>query len=304
MVTLMLDVIIIGGGPAGLGAALVLGRCLRRVVVLDAGHPRNEGSAMFNGYLSRDGSSPAEFLSISRGQLNRYDTVQLRAAEVRSVAREKDAFSATLLGGETLRGRTMLLATGVADVLPPILGLREAYGRTVHSCPYCHGWECRNQALGVIGGDTQAAELALELLQWSRDIMVFANGRFKGGWRAKRRLQRSGITIQKGAITRLDGREDTRKGVWCSDGSFVEREAFFLVPSQIQRSSFAQELGCKMTKHGCIACRDDGSTSIPGLFTAGNARRGIQLVIAAVAEGTVAGMTINTQLLEADTLLS
>src|SRR6188508_690807 len=132
----VLDAIVIGGGPAGLSAALVLGRCLRNVVVCDAGHPRNEPARIFNGYLSRDGSSPAEFLAISREQLKRYKTVQLRHAVVSDVLRGKDQFTAVLESGERISARTVLIATGLVDELPQVENFRQFYGKTAHNCPY------------------------------------------------------------------------------------------------------------------------------------------------------------------------
>jgi thioredoxin reductase len=142
----MLDAIIVGGGPAGLSAALVLGRCLRRVLVCDAGHPRNEPARIFNGYLSRDGSSPAEFLQICRDQLRRYDTVELRKVKVEDVERGDRRFTVVLESGERIDGRMLLIATGLVDELPQIENFRQFYGSTVHNCPYCDGWECRQRS--------------------------------------------------------------------------------------------------------------------------------------------------------------
>ena len=143
----MLDAIIVGGGPAGLSAALVLGRCLWRVLVCDAGHPRNEPARIFNGYLSRDGSSPAEFLQICRNQLRRYDTVEFRKVKVEDVERGDRHFTVVLESGERIDGRMLLIATGLVDELPQIENFRQFYGSTVHNCPYCDGWECRGQPI-------------------------------------------------------------------------------------------------------------------------------------------------------------
>ena len=136
----LLDAIVIGGGPAGLSAALVLGRCLRRVLVCDAGHPRNEPARIFNGFLSRDGSTPAEFLQICRDQLRRYETIEFRKVKVVDVERGDYQFTAILETGERVAGRTLLLATGLVDELPQIENFRQFYGSTVHNCPYCDGW--------------------------------------------------------------------------------------------------------------------------------------------------------------------
>ena len=172
----VLDAIIIGGGPAGLSAALVLGRCLRRVLVCDAGHPRNEPARIFNGFLSRDGSTPAEFLQICRDQLRRYETIEFRKVKVVDVERGDCRFTAILETGERVAGRMLLLATGLVDELPQIENFRQFYGSTVHNCPYCDGWECRGQPIAVTGGNQESVDLAIELLLWSKDLVLCTNG--------------------------------------------------------------------------------------------------------------------------------
>ena len=152
-----LDAIIIGGGPAGLSAALVLGRCLRHVLVCDVGHPRNEAAKVFNGYLSRDGSTPGEFLQICRAQLRRYETVEFRKVKVVDVERGDRRFTAVLETGERVASRMLLLATGLVDELPEIENFREFYGRSAHSCAYCDGWEHRGQPIAVTGCTQDAA---------------------------------------------------------------------------------------------------------------------------------------------------
>jgi len=172
----VLDAIVIGGGPAGLSAALVLGRCLRRVLVCDAGHPRNEPARIFNGFLSRDGSTPAKFLQICRDQLRRYETIEFRKAKVVDVERGDCQFTAILETGERVAGRMLLLATGLVDELPQIENFRQFYGSTVHNCPYCDGWECRGQPIAVTGGNQDSVDLAIELLLWSKDLVLCTNG--------------------------------------------------------------------------------------------------------------------------------
>ena len=172
----ILDAIIIGGGPAGLSAALVLGRCLRRVLICDAGHPRNEPARIFNGFLSRDNSNPAEFLQICRDQLRRYETIEFRKVKVVDVERRDCHFTAILETGERVTGRMLLLATGLVDELPRIENFRQFYGSTVHNCPYCDGWECRDQPIAVTGGNQDSVDLAIELLLWSKDLVLCTNG--------------------------------------------------------------------------------------------------------------------------------
>lgn len=298
----MLDTIIVGGGPAGLSAALVLGRCLRKVVVCDAGHPRNEPAKTFNGYLSRDGSSPAEFLAISREQLRRYETVRMRHAVVADVERGEGELTAILESGERLVGRTLLIATGLVDELPQIENFRQFYGKTAHSCPYCDGWEVRGRPIVVLGADQNAAELAIELMLWSPDIVLCTNGTATTfDTKSRETMERVGVKVVNKVIARLDGNEDNLEGVRFRDGTFLERKALFFSPGQFQRSPLAEKLGCDLCPvDGCIDCGEDTVTSVPGVYAAGNCSRGIQLVVAAVAEGMQAAFAINNALLEAD----
>jgi thioredoxin reductase len=299
----LLDTIIVGGGPAGLSAALVLGRCLRRVLVCDAGHPRNEPAKIFNGYLSRDGSTPAEFLAISREQLRRYETVELRQTVVTEVERGEGQFTAVLESGERLSARTLLIATGLVDELPQFENFREFYGKTAHSCPYCDGWEVRGQPLVVTGATQEAADLAIELLLWSRDIVLCTDSAaISYDDKARQTMDRLGIRIIEKRITRLEGKDGELHGLRFADDTFLQRQALFFSPGQVQRSPLAEKLGCDFCpQDDCIECGEDTATSVPGVYAAGNCSKGVQLVAAAVAEGMQAAFAINNALLEEDT---
>lgn len=297
----LLDVIIVGGGSAGLSAALVLGRCLRRVLVCDAGQPRNAPARVFNGYLSRDGSTPGEFLEISRDQLRRYETVELRRATVTSAERGRDCFTVTLDSGAKVASRMLLLATGLVDELPEIEGFKAFYGKTAHSCPYCDGWEHRGEAVVVIGHNQEAADLAIEMLLWSKDTVLCANGPLRCTAKTRGQIDRAGMRVIETPIRRLEGEGEKLSGVRFTDDTVLPRTVLFFSPGQHQRSPLAEELGCEFCdEDGCIQCDEKAATCIPGLFAAGNASRGVQLVIAAVAEGTLAAVAINNALTEAE----
>jgi thioredoxin reductase len=297
----LLDVLIVGGGPAGLSAALVLGRCRRRTILFDAGHPRNEASHALHGYLTRDGISPAEFLKIGREQLRRYDTIDVRPGKVTGVERRDRRFTTTLETGDRFSSRMLLLATGLVDELPQVEGFRQFYGVSAHSCPYCDGWEHRDQPLAVIGCDKDAADLALELLLWSKNVILCTNGAPECGRDVLEPMQRNGVRIVDGPIKRLEGTADKLERIRFRDGSEIERTAVFFSPGQHQRSPLAQQLGCEFCEaDGCIQCGENAATNVPGVYAAGNATRGVQLIIAAAAEGMQAAFAINTALLEAD----
>ena len=290
-VTNLLDVIIIGGGAAGLGAALLF----------DAGQQRNAPAKIFNGYLSRDGSTPKEFLEISRQQLDRYDTVQLRRAKVATVERGRDRLTTVLESGERFESRTILLATGLVDELPSIENFRQFYGHTAHNCPYCDGWEVRGQPIVVIGGNQDSADLAIELLLWSEDVILCVNGPISYDEKTTSTLERVGIRVITTSVKRLEGTGGDLKGVRFSDDSFLERAALFFSPGQFPKSPLAEQLGCSFCEADCcIECSDETVTGVPGVYAAGNCTKGVQLVIAAVAEGMQAAFAINNDLVEID----
>ena len=208
----MFDVIIVGGGPAGLSAALVLGRCRRRVLVLDAGHPRNETSTAVHGFLSRDGTPPAELLDCARQQLLRYGNVTLCAAEVVDAEQTPDGFAVILPNGSRHTAPKLLLATGVADELPAISGIAEFYGRSVHPCPYCDGWEWRDQPLAIYGRGEKGSGLALMLTLWTEDLVLCTDGFAELSDDERARLAVHGIAVREERIARpWRGRADPWK---------------------------------------------------------------------------------------------
>ncbi len=298
----ILDAVIVGGGPAGLSAALVLGRCLRRVLVCDAGLPRNAPARIFNGFLSRDGSTPAEFLEICRKQLRRYETVELRKVKVEDVERGDRRFTVVLETGERIVTRLILLASGLVDELPQIEGLKQFYGKTAHSCPYCDGWESRGEPMAVAGGNQCAVDLAIELLLWSKDVVLCTNGSLTCDEKSRAQLQRAAVRIIDTPIARLEGEGEELRGIRFTDRSFLPRKVLFFSPEQHQRSPLAERLGCGFCPDDvcCIESGDDTATCVPGVYAAGNASKGVQLVIAAAAEGTLAAVAMNNALLEAD----
>ncbi|HVY79701.1 MAG TPA: NAD(P)/FAD-dependent oxidoreductase [Steroidobacteraceae bacterium] len=295
------DVIIIGAGPAGVSAALVLGRCRRRVLLCDRGTPRNSPSHAMHGFVSRDGIDPAAFRETVLQELARYPGVHFRPEEATSAARlANDRFSVTFAEGGEERARKLLLATGVTDVLPPVEGARELFGTAVFPCPYCDGWEFRDAPIAVYGQGTRAFEMARAMTAWSRDLIVFTNGRaqFSGSQRAA--LEQNAVGIETARIAELCGRDGRLESVRLVDGRTIPRRAlFFDMPCESQ-SSLARSLGCELTAKGKVVCGRYEASTVPGVFAAGNILEDVQLAIVAAAEGARAAFGINRALTRED----
>jgi thioredoxin reductase len=299
--TLEVDVIVVGAGPAGLSAALMLGRCRRSVVVFDNGKPRNAPSHALHGYLTRDGIRPAEFLRLAREEIRTYQTVQIRDEEVSTVACLSDGgFLVTLASGAQLHSRKLLIATGVVDNLPDIPGFRELYGLSVFHCPYCDGWEWRDQPLAIYGRGDRGLGLALELTAWSRDLVLCTDGPSEIDPDDLGRLARHGIGLREQRVTRLEIADDRLSRLVFDDGPPLSRGALFFSTGQYQRSALLEELGCQFNDKGTVRTGKHETTHLPGLFVAGDASRAVQWVVVAAAEGAEAAFAINTDLVKED----
>jgi thioredoxin reductase len=293
----MYDVIIVGGGLAGLSAALVLGRCRRKVLVCDAGTPRNAASHGLHGYLTRDGILPLELLRIGREEITHYG-IELRSAEVTDACAEEGGFVVVLRDRTVLHSRKLLLATGVVDQVPEIEGMREFYGKSVFHCPYCDGWEVRDQPLAVYGRARQGAGLSLSLKTWSGDVILCTDGPARLRRVDADMLARHGIPVREARIVRLEGSGGQLERIVFDTGEAIARRALFLSTGQVQRSELPVRLGCPMNGKGTVRTNLSQSTGIPGLYVAGDAARDVQFVAVAAAEGAKAAVAINKALQE------
>jgi len=298
------DAIIVGGGPAGLSAALVLGRCRRRVLVCDAGQPRNRHASALHAFLTRDGLAPTEFLAFARASLEPYASVQLRACTVTSARAIDRRFELRLGDGAQMRCRKLLLATGVRDDIPKIPGIGEFYGRSVHHCPYCDGWESRDEPIAVYGKRGRAFEMARAMTAWSNDLVVCSNGASGLDSGQKRQLARNGIRIIEDRIAGLSGRDGQLDAIVFEGGRrLARRRLFFDTPSRGQ-AELPRQLGCRIRRDGSVHCSGYEATDVPGVFIAGNIAGDVQLVIFAAAEGAKAAFGINRSLTREDFELS
>ena len=294
------DCIVVGGGPAGLSGALMLGRCRRSVLLCDAGEPRNEKSSHLHGYLTRDGLDPGEFLRIAREEVRQYPSVEFHRGKIQEARRTPGGF--TVIGADDLQfsARTLLLATGVVDKLPSVDGLPELYGKSVHHCPYCDGWEWRDHPLAVYGRGESGSALALGLTVWSQDIVLCTDGPSGLSESEEEGLAAAEIEVREDRIVRLEGQDGLLQRVVFATGEPMPRNALFFCTGQHQRSPLAEELGAKFNEKGAVDTGTCESTNVPGLYVAGDSSKEAQFVIVAAAEGTKAATDINRALLKED----
>lgn len=303
------EVVVVGGGAAGLSAALVLGRSRRRTLVVDASEPRNAPSAHMQGYLSRDGMSPAEFLAVGREEIARYG-VELVRDRVVDVTREGD-FTTVLASGRTVRARQLVIATGLKDELPPVPGLAERFGRDVVHCPYCHGWEVRDLPTGVLATSPLSVHQALMVTQWSKDVRLFLHevGESELTDQDLRRLATAGVAVVPGEVAELVITDDRLTGVRIAgggpsgEGTVHDLEVLYAAPRAVPNNDLLIRLGAELreTPFGSYPVIDErGLTTVPGLWAAGNASGFAEQVINAASRGYRAGAAINGELLMAD----
>jgi thioredoxin reductase len=292
------DVVVIGGGAAGLSAALVLARARRTVAVVDAGEPRNLAAAHMNGFLSRDGMPPRELLAAGRAEVDRYGG-HLLNGRVERVRRTPDGFDVLLSDQEPRTARRVLVATGLHDHLPDLPGVRERWGRDLLHCPYCHGHEVRDLPLGVLGGSPEAVQHAQLVRQWSPDVVLFSH-LDEIDADAREQLVARAIGIVDGRLKRLVVTADRLTGLELEDGRFVPRAAVFVRPRFVPQTDLLADLGCLADDQGWIVTDPVGRTSQPGVWAAGNATNPRAQVITAAGEGSAAAIALNADLVDED----
>jgi thioredoxin reductase len=297
------DAVIVGTGPAGLSAALTLGRARRSTLLIDGGPGRNAPSDGVHNFFSRDGIAPTDLRKVAMEQLAAYPTVQTWPAVVKRVTVVDGEFDLDLTDSGEVRARRLLLATGVIDGLPAIPGLAERWGRSVVHCPYCHGWERRDLPLAVLVLDDDGVRQAIHLKRFSPDVVVCLGNGFELNQEQRELLAARDITVLDKRLAGLEGDGDSLQALVFEDGSRLARSALFVHGHVRQRSDLATQLGCRILEDGAVEINDLGQTSVPGVYAAGDmARRpslplaGAQVIIAA-AEGTVAAVVIDMELL-------
>jgi thioredoxin reductase len=294
------DVVIIGGGGAGLSGALVLSRARRTVLVVDSGSPRNAPAARMQGFLSRDGLAPAALLAAGREEVADYGGQVLSGMVTGVTAAAGNRFEVQLAAGSRVSARRLLVATGLRDEIPAVPGLRERWGRDVLHCPYCHGWEVSGLRLGVLAdGSPGSVRYAQIVREWTEDLIVFVPaGRLTSEQRES--LTARAIDIAEAGVDRIVLQDGRLAGVQLDDGRIVRRDALFVPPRFVPNDGLLAALGCDITEDGWVVTGTDGRTSVPGVWAAGNVANPRTQVITAAGEGSAAAIAINADLVDED----
>jgi thioredoxin reductase len=292
------DVLVVGGGPAGLQAALTLGRCLRRVVVVDAAHPRNGCSGAVHAFLTRDGTPPMALLAVARDQLAPYG-VPVERGVVVGVERDGERFAALLADGRVVRCRHLLLTTGITDRIPEVEGLRDRVGTSAFPCPYCDAWEHRGRRLAIIADGDEAAGFAITLAHWSRDVLLLPV-REPPGREGRARLERQGIALVEDRVLAVEGPDLCIERLVLASGRAIERDVVFFKGGCGTTSELPIHLGCELDDDGLVRADADGATNVPGVWAAGDLTAGPKMVIVAAAEGARAGMAMHKAMAEVE----
>jgi thioredoxin reductase len=297
------EVVVIGGGPAGLSAALNLARARRRVLVVDGNRPRHAATLLAHGFLTRDGVSPLELRRMGREEVDAYDNATVVFAQVGAVSVEGDGFRVVARGVRggadvDVRADTVLIATGVTETMPAIPSIRAFYGTQLHSCIECDGFESAGQPLALIGETDDLAERALLLTQWTDDLIVFTNGVAPIGEDEERTLARLGVRVERRPIDDVVGEKGVMTGVRLADGTVVERAGGFLRPEWSPSLSFVDALDLDRDADGYLLTDADGRTSLPGVYAAGETSApGPQQLIVAAGSGAVVAAAVNRDLI-------
>ena len=299
------DVVVVGGGAAGLGGALMLGRSRRSVLVVDGGEPRNAPASGIHGFLTRDGMDPAALLEAGRAEVRGYG-VRVVDGRVASAASVDGGFTVALEDGRRVGARRLLIATGLVDELPDVPGVRERWGRDVLHCPYCHGWEVRDQPIGVLASGPMAVHQALLFRQLTADLALFLHTAPEPTSQEAEQLAALGVAVVEGEVASLEVHEDRLTGVRLQNGEVIPRSAVVVGPRFAARAGILAGLGLETTAHPSgmgehVEADATGLTAVSGVWVAGNVTDPTAQVLASANAGAMAGAHINADLVAEDT---
>lgn len=294
------EVLIIGGGPAGLSAGMTLGRMSRTALICDDNKPRNAPSAHINNFPTRDGIHPEEWRKLARKDLEKYQTIKSFDGRVQSVEQVKNGFQAKLSSGSKINVKKVILAYGIKDKMPPIPGFKELWGKAIFHCPFCHGFEVRGSKLGFVISNEMAFHALPMIRSLSSDLVVFTNGTMKLNDEQRQQLGQMKVTLVEDSIERFQYKAETLNSVILASGKKIDRQYLFYnaeMPFEL-KSDIGESLGCKKNQFGLYEASEFGVTSVPGVFAAGDNTSFAQSVLLACASGVKTGMAVIAELLK------
>ena len=297
MTTEDFDVIIIGGSYSGLAAGMALGRALRKVLIIDSGKPCNRYTPHSHNFITHDGRVPAEIAALARKQVEKYSTVKFFNGLAILAAKKADLFYVSTDANTMFRAKKLIFATGVRDLMPDIPGFEECWGKSVVHCPYCHGYEVRNERTGILGNGEYAFEFASMISNWTNDLSVYTNGKSTLTDEQTRKLARHNISVFEDEIERLEHSNGDLQRIIFKNGKSAPLKALYSRPHFVQHCDLPASLGCELTDDGYIKVDSSQMTTVPGIFASGDNTTRMRTVANAVAMGTTAGMMVNKELI-------
>ncbi|NMH29161.1 NAD(P)/FAD-dependent oxidoreductase [Flavobacterium silvaticum] len=291
------DVIIVGGSHAGLSAAMTLGRCLRNVLILDAGSPCNFASEHAHNLLGHDGESPQEILNKSREQVLKYPSVTYQHSKVEVISGTDGEFEVISDQGISFLASKIILATGVSDILPAIKGISECWAKTAIHCPYCHGYEIKGQKIGILSHGQAALDMAMLMKNWSANLTVLSNTNEDIGFDQRRIFRENEIELIETEIEEVAHSNGIINSLSFTDGTSVSFEALYIRPGIKQPGTLALDLGVELDHHGFIITDHAQRTAIKGIFAAGDCCNPSRSIALAIGQGNMAGMCLNHELI-------
>ncbi|WP_018614747.1 NAD(P)/FAD-dependent oxidoreductase [Segetibacter koreensis] len=292
------DVVIVGGSYSGLAAGMALGRALRPVLIIDSGNPCNKQTPHSHNFLTNDGKTPKEILTLAKDQVRMYETIEFLDALVLHGIKTESGFEVRIQTGETFSTKKLVFATGIRDIMPEIPGFAECWGISVLHCPYCHGYEVRHQKTGILANDETAFELSSLISNWTNDLTLYTNGPSTLTMQQVEKLQKHKINIVETVIEQLEQEDRYIKNIIFKDGTKAPVKALYARPSFVQHSSFPEVLGCEITNEGYIKIDASQRTTITGVYACGDNNTRMRTVANAVSMGTTTGLMVNKELIE------
>lgn len=288
---MLLDCAIIGGGPAGLSAALVVGRGRKQVIVFDNELPRNRVTQESHGFITNDGMTPFEIRQAGEADLQKYPHIEIKRSQIVDIQKKEESFTLLTHEGDAFEAKKIILATGLQDILPEIEGIHDVYGKTLFSCPFCDGWELKEKALALIAENQRALHMAKLLSNWTKNLIVFTNGHVLAE-EDKTLLTAHSIQVIDVPIVSIDHDNGQLRSLQLANGEIVNREGGFVASEFKQSAPFAEKLGCQMTKNAGIETDILGRTTVSGVFACGDNLGGPAQLVLAAAAGSQAGMGV------------